>query len=67
MGGHYDPATFDALLIKYALGRFASRRNAANVHLAKKNAPPILVTEVLTPADDNANVTTLNNQFTALS
>jgi hypothetical protein len=32
----YDPATFDPLPIKYALGRIANRRNAAKVGLAKK-------------------------------
>ena len=32
----YDPATFDALPIKYALGRIANRRNAAKARLAKK-------------------------------
>ena len=32
----YDPATFDPLPIKYALGRIANRRNAAKVRLAKK-------------------------------
>ena len=34
--GDYDPDTFDALPIKYALGRIANRRNAARSRLAKK-------------------------------
>jgi hypothetical protein len=34
--GDYDPDTFDALPIKYALGRIANRRNAARARLAKK-------------------------------
>ncbi len=34
--GDYDPDTFDALPIKYALGRIANRRNAAKTRLAKK-------------------------------
>jgi pRiA4b ORF-3-like protein len=34
--GDYDPATFDALPIKYALGRIANRRNATKARLAKK-------------------------------
>ena len=34
--GDYDPGTFDALAIKYALGRIANRRKAANGRLAKK-------------------------------
>ena len=34
--GDYDPDTFDALPIKYALGRIANRRNAATARLAKK-------------------------------
>src|SRR5215831_14011874 len=34
--GDYDPNTFDALPIKYALGRIANRRNAARARLAKK-------------------------------
>jgi hypothetical protein len=32
----YDPDTFDALPIKYALGRIANRRNAAKARSAKK-------------------------------
>jgi Plasmid pRiA4b ORF-3-like protein len=34
--GDYDPDTFDALPIKYALGRIANRRNAAKARIAKK-------------------------------
>jgi hypothetical protein len=34
--GDYDPATFDVLPIKFALGRIANRRNAAKRGLAKK-------------------------------
>jgi Plasmid pRiA4b ORF-3-like protein len=34
--GDYDPDTFDALPIKYALGRIANRRNAAKARLARK-------------------------------
>ena len=34
--GDHDPDTFDALPIKYALGRIANRRNAAKARLAKK-------------------------------
>jgi hypothetical protein len=34
--GDYDPDTFDALPIKYALGRIANRRNAVKARLAKK-------------------------------
>jgi hypothetical protein len=37
--GDYDPDTFDALPIKYALGRIANRRNAARARLAKKKHP----------------------------
>jgi hypothetical protein len=36
--GDYDPDTFDALPIKYALGRIANRRNAGRVRLAKKHS-----------------------------
>jgi hypothetical protein len=32
----YDPATFDPFPIKYALGRIASRRNAAKARIVKK-------------------------------
>jgi hypothetical protein len=35
--GDYDPATFDALPVKYALGRIANRRNAARTRIAKKH------------------------------
>ena len=34
--GDYDPVAFDALPIKYALGRIANRRNAARSRLSKK-------------------------------
>jgi Plasmid pRiA4b ORF-3-like protein len=34
--GDYDPDTFDALPIKYALGRIANRRNAAKARIGKK-------------------------------
>jgi hypothetical protein len=34
--GDYDPDTFDALPIKYALGRIANRRNAAAGRFGKK-------------------------------
>jgi hypothetical protein len=34
--GDYDPDMFDALPIKYALGRIANRRNAARARIAKK-------------------------------
>jgi hypothetical protein len=34
--GDYDPDTFDALPIKYALGRIANRRNAARARIGKK-------------------------------
>jgi len=34
--GDYDPDTFDAVPIKYALSRIANRRNAAKARLAKK-------------------------------
>src|SRR5262245_53892345 len=37
--GDYDPDKFDALPIKYALGRIANRRNAAKARLAKEKAP----------------------------
>jgi hypothetical protein len=36
LAGDYDPDTFDALPIKYALGRIANRRNAAKARSAKK-------------------------------
>jgi hypothetical protein len=35
--GDYDPATFDSLPIKYALGRIANRRNAGRARIAKKH------------------------------
>jgi hypothetical protein len=38
--GDYDPNTFDALPIKYALGRIANRRNAARARPAKKRQLP---------------------------
>lgn len=38
--GDYDPKSIEELPIKYALGRIASRRNAAKVRLASKKQPP---------------------------
>jgi len=34
--GDYDPAAFDALPIKYALGRIANRRNGAKARISNK-------------------------------
>ena len=39
--GDYDPNTFDALPIKYALGRIANRRNVARARPAKKRQLPV--------------------------
>jgi hypothetical protein len=35
--GDYDPVAFDALPIKYALGRIAKRRNAAKARISNKS------------------------------